>query len=409
MMTPLRLAYLSLARKKTSTLIGLVAIALSVATSGVLLRLFILSDSRFQTLGKGGDVIIGAKAGNLDILLGSLNFEAKAPDFLPENLFRTLQASVAIRFEDGAKAKADFVKGVVPMLFFAETLHGAPVVGTDDSFFKRPSREDDIPLSEGRLAETPSEVVVGSGLWAEHGYKLGDSIFANTLSKDSETLQLKIVGALKSTGTVFDRGVFARLDYGQQALFANNQNTSIWNHHVLSYILVYLNPGGWEKLQSLINQRSVGQAVKIEEAKAKLEELTGVGRELGLLMTLLTIALGGLCVATLLISRFDAMSVQLAVLRAMGYRKVEVAATLLIEGLMLGVLSAGVGAALDGFLFPLIREHLSSALPPPSLVAVPLFASFPVWLAAIVASQLAVLIPLVKLYRQDVHTSLKGL
>lgn len=60
-MSPARIAYLHLIRRKFSTLVVLLGIVLAVATSGILLRLYSLSNARFATLINTGDAIIGAK------------------------------------------------------------------------------------------------------------------------------------------------------------------------------------------------------------------------------------------------------------------------------------------------------------------------------------------------------------
>src|SRR4051812_11418281 len=98
-MTPLRLARLSLTRHLFATAITVAAIGLSVACGGILLRLYLLSESRFEALGRAGDAIVGAKAGGIEILLGSANGEGAYPDYLPYKLFETLRAQQNVQFE----------------------------------------------------------------------------------------------------------------------------------------------------------------------------------------------------------------------------------------------------------------------------------------------------------------------
>jgi putative ABC transport system permease protein len=100
-MTPLRLARLSLSRHRFATAITVISIGMSVACGGILLRLHQLSESRFSAMGRGGDAIVGAKAGGIEILLGSLNGEGNFPDFLPYKLFESLRAEQAITHGDG--------------------------------------------------------------------------------------------------------------------------------------------------------------------------------------------------------------------------------------------------------------------------------------------------------------------
>jgi ABC-type lipoprotein release transport system permease subunit len=102
------------------------------------------------------------------------------------------------------------------------------------------------------------------------------------------------------------------------------------------------------------------------------------------------------------------MSVQLAVLRAIGYARGEIARWLLWEGFLLGLAGCALGALLDGLGFPILRALLNGALPPVELVSSSLSESAVVWLVAVVATTLAIFVPLIRLYRQDVHQALKN-
>ena len=110
---------------------------MSVACGGILLRLYQLSESRFSSLGRGGDAVVGAKAGGIEILLGSLNGEGAFPGFLPYKLFESLRAQQKVQFEDGQTSQPNYIRAIIPFVYFAH-YNGARVVGTDEVFFKRP-------------------------------------------------------------------------------------------------------------------------------------------------------------------------------------------------------------------------------------------------------------------------------
>src|SRR5689334_19056388 len=99
-MTSFRLAILSLIRRRTPTFIAFLAISVSVAFSGILLRLYVLSGARFSGLAKAGEAIVGAKSGGVEILLGALNLEGEYPDFIPLKLYASLAARSGVQFED---------------------------------------------------------------------------------------------------------------------------------------------------------------------------------------------------------------------------------------------------------------------------------------------------------------------
>jgi putative ABC transport system permease protein len=410
-MTPLHLAFLSLTRRKVSSLIALLAIALSVACSGVLLRMYVLSGSRFATMGDAGDAIVGAKAGGIEMLLNSVNGEGSYPDFLPYNLFSSLRAEQNIQFEDGARSQPNYLRSVVPVLFFAQH-NGHRVMGTDESFFSRPDSSHSISIAQGHIAREMGEVVVGAALAKREHLALGDSLDVVPWSHNgvgTRVFPLKIVGIAAPTAKVWDYMSFTNIDQAQTILALSSiASHSIWGAKVLNYFFVYLKPGGEKPLRDLINGRTVGQVAMVAEQKQKLEDLTGTGRNLGLLMTAFIIALGALSVAAMLVTRFDAMAIQIAVLRALGYSRRKVSAWLLFEGILLGVVACVIGAMLDAIAFPFFRSMLGAALPSVDTVRIPLLHSAPVWAAAILATVFAVFIPLVRFYRQDVHLSLRS-
>ena len=417
-MTPFQLAQKSLLRRRLSTGLAVVSIALAVACCGVLLRLYLLMNQRFATMGRGGDAIVGAKAGGIDILLGALNSEGRYPEFLPYRLFETLRAQQGVRFEDGAKSEPDYLRSTIPFLFFGKYFQFR-AVGTDETFFSRPSAEDSMEFQSGHAAESATEIALGSSVADQKQLKVGDEVVIRPWVSDENLptgdgtlgafVKLKVSGILKPTHTMWDRLLYATVPMAQSVVATSPglSERSIWGSNVLNYFLIYLKPRGFQPLKDLINKRTVGQSIFVLHEKKNLEEITGTGQAVGLFVSALVILLGGLSVASMLVTRFDAMGTQLAVLRAIGYKKSEVAQALLLEGVLLGVAACLFGAALDFVLFPAVRAVLASSLPPPDLIDEPLWASAPVWLAALTATVASVFFPLFKLYRQDVHRSLQ--
>lgn len=410
-MTSLHLAILSLTRRKVPTLIALSAIAISVACSGILLKLYHLSGARFSTIGAGGDAVVGAKAGGIEILLGSLNAEGDYPGFLPYKLYESLKTDQTVRFEDGQESKPSYLSSVIPILFFGK-YQEYRVMGTDESFLNRPKTEDSLSLAAGKWVSSNLEVVIGSQIANQSGFKLGDEIPITPWIGKTPTNQpitFRIVGILKSTGSVWDRMLYSSVKQAQATLQLTNLNDhSIWGNNVLNYFLIYLKPNGLSTLESLINRRTVAQVISIPKELKRLEQLTGTGRSLGFLMTSFIMLLGALSVTAMLVTRFEAMSVQFAVLRAMGYAKKEVGSWLLWEGFILGAVACLIGGLADAAFFPFLRSMIGNALPSPEIVSISFLQSLPIWISAIGATMFSVFIPLFRLYQQDVHFSLKG-
>lgn len=405
-MTSFRLALLNITRRKTPSAIAIVSIALSVACGGILLRLNLVAESRFARLGRGFDAVVGAKAGGIDILLGALGGEGPEPGFLPYKLFESLRSEQTVRFEDGVQTRPSFLKTVSPFLFFAETKNGR-VAGTDETFVAATG----LKLAEGRWAGGPDEVVLGSLAAEMNPARVGDSIEVTVRAGSRSTgrkITLKIVGIFSPTASAWDSLTYSNVETAQRALGSVDlTDVSIWGPNVLNYFLIHLNPGGFEGLSSLINRRTVGQAILVSEQKERLANLSGTGAEIGVLVTGLVLILGALAVTSMLLTRFEAMSTQIAVLRAIGYHRSQIARWLLWEGLLFGIAACCLGLILDFALFPVVRSLLGEALPSPEIVPSSIFQSAPIWVIAILSTTASVFLPLYRIYRQNIHFSLR--
>lgn len=412
-MTPLKLAYLSLSRHLFSTIMSVIAIGLSVACAGILLRLYQISESRFSSTGNGGDAIIGAKSGGIEILLNSLNSEGNYPEFLPYSLFQSLKNEQSVTHGDGTVTKPSYIQSIIPFIYFAK-YDQFRVIGTDENFFNRPTNRDQIILSEGHIPLKMNEVVIGSAVATLGKINIGDQISVQSWTGDSsisEKFSLTVVGILANTQSQWDRSLFTNLEQAHFILEKNIseiQDRSIWGAKVLNYFLIYTYPQGYKPLADLINKRTVGQAIHIETEKNKLQEISGAGKSIGLFVSVFVLMLGGLSVCSMLVTRFEGMSTQLAVLRALGYTKKELSRWLLWEGLLLGLLGIIFGALLDGLLLPVFRNLLGESLPPSELISSSIIQSSAIWIIALLSIVLATFIPMIKMSNTDAHKSLRG-
>lgn len=414
-MTAFRLALLHLIRKRLTTLIALIALAVSVAAGGVLIRLYLLSQSRFASVALQGDAVIGAKAGGLDILLGALNLEGPYPDFITSNLYETLRLHKGLGFGDKAQARPDYVKAIVPFLYFA-TYKGYRVIGTDSSFLSRPIPEETPVFAQGGFVSGPNEIVLGAEITRKEHLKIGDQItlkawspFDPNQTGGGVEVKVQVVGILASTGKIFDAAAFSSLAEAHQVLAESGYSHPVWGANILNYCIVYLEPGSLTDLSTLINERSVAQVISVPEQYERLKQLAGTGQTMGLIIISLILLLGGLGVISTMIARFDAMSYQVAVLRAIGYSRTYIGQWLLWEGVLLGVCASVIGAIIDFSFFPSIRSMLGSTLPTSPLTHSPFYFSAPVWLVAVAATVVGIIIPFVRFSRHDAHSLLKGL
>lgn len=411
-MSPAKIAYLHLVRRRFSSLIVLMGIVLAVATSGILLRLYSLSNARFATLIHTGDAIVGAKSGALDLLLGMLNFEGDYPDYIPSNLYSTLKNQESLHFEDKATVNPQFIRGVFPFVLVGKA-DQFRVYATSNDFFG--FKEKELPeLVEGAAPSSLNQVAVGSAVAAQLRLKVGDTLSAHVWvggEPQPETSQkFQVVGVFKSTDRAWDRVVLAGWETAEK-IFSDNEILfrTPWGTKVMNFMLIYLKDGGFSHLDSLINRRTVAQMVSVGEGYRKLYELTGTGRELGLLVAGIILLLGFSSVASMMVGRFESMNVQLAVLRALGYAKSDLVKVLLYEALYLALMACLLGALVDASVFPWLRQLLGANLPGEDVVSMPIWQSWPVWVAIIAGNVLSVLYPIWRISKQNIHTSLRSI
>lgn len=410
-MTSFELARLNLVRRKASTLIAVMAISLSVAMGALIFRVFHLTNQRFTSLAGGGASIVGAKAGGTEILLSALNAEGEFPGFVPEALYETLANDSAMKFQDGSVSSTEGTKLMVPLLYAAK-YEDYRVLSTNEKFLERPFGDDSVIVSEGRWFEEPNEIVIGAQVAQKKGLSLGQEIGVKAwspkgLSESEEKFQ--IVGILRESRKVWDRILFNSIADGQKMIedFSSAREASIWGSKVLSYFWIFQDGKAAAAMSEIINQRSIAQFVSVYQEKQKLRELTGTGEEVGLTILAFIVLLGALSVTAILITRFDSMHLQIAVLRAIGYQQSLISKWLLLEGLLLGSVSVVFGILIEWALFPFVSELLGKSLPPIMLGFKDLWLPYPVWIAALLSTVFATVIPLYRLYRQDVHSSLK--
>ena len=411
-MSPFRLAFLSLTRRKLSSFIALLSIAISVATSGILFRLYLLTNERFSTIAPACDAIVGAKSGGIEILLGALNLEGHYPGYLPQKLFESLASQEKVKFSDGASSEPNYIRAVVPYLYFAK--FGAyRVLGTNASFFDRLAVK--LNFSQGGLWTKPTSLIVGSAVAKAKSLAPGSIAKVDlwTGSKNSlvsPPLSFEVSGVLAPTNSAWDYAAFVDYQFAQSVLSQVNLGEStIWQNQVLNYFLISIDQKGKSRLESLINKRTVGQVAWVEEEKAHLNKLTSAGREIGFLISSLVMLLGGLGVTAMMTTRFEAMNLQIAVVRAIGYTRSEISSWLFYEGLLLGLTSTLIGAAIEFLGFPFVKSLLGDSIPNLEWMNSSNIQSWPIWMISVFATIAALVLPMLRLVNQNIHDQLKGL
>ena len=72
-MTPFQMALVHFKRQKLESTLMILTLAIALACSCLLIRVYQLSQNRYQGMPKDIDAVLGPKSGGIEILLGSLN------------------------------------------------------------------------------------------------------------------------------------------------------------------------------------------------------------------------------------------------------------------------------------------------------------------------------------------------
>ena len=161
--------------------------------------------SGFASTVSGVDLIVGARTGEINLLLLSV--------------FRIGTATANLSWE--SVEQLDQQKNVVwtVPISLGDSHRNFRVVGTTQAFFSRYKFGSKQPLlfDQGQPFEEVAEVVLGARVAGELGYQLGDSLvlshgMADTSFTHHDQLPFAVSGILAPTGTPIDNALFVGLD-----------------------------------------------------------------------------------------------------------------------------------------------------------------------------------------------------
>ena len=212
----LKVALNSLRYRSSGVVLTILAVGLSVFVLLGVEHVRQEARSSFASTVSGVDLIVGAKTGEINLLLLSV--------------FRIGNATANIEWETVAEINSrKEVSWLVP-ISLGDSHKNFRVVGTTVEFFKRYQYGSKQPLdfSKGVNFETEKEVVLGASAASQLGYNLGDSLIvshgmADTSFTHHDQLPLTVVGILAKTGTPVDNALFISLE-AIQAIHADKSH-----------------------------------------------------------------------------------------------------------------------------------------------------------------------------------------
>lgn len=209
-----KIAWRSLAQRKTSVLLTVVALTVSALVLVGIEHLRQNAKSGFARTVAGTDLIVGARTGDINLLLYAV--------------FRLGNPSNNISWQSYQEiAGMPDVAWTIP-LSLGDSHKGYKVLATDHNYLEhfRYGAGEPLPLAHGRGFASPFEVVLGAEVARRLGYRIDDNlVLAHGAASTSFTLHdthpFTVVGIFAPTGTPVDQTLHISLQ-GMEALHADH-------------------------------------------------------------------------------------------------------------------------------------------------------------------------------------------
>lgn len=199
------LAIKSLFNRKATALLTILTVAISVILLMGVERIRTQAKSSFANTISSTDLIVGSRAGSVNLLLYSV--------------FRIGNATANIDWKSFEEFSNDrSVEWAIP-ISLGDSHKGFRVMGTNADYFKhfKYGKKQPLEMAQGRPFSGLFETVLGADVAKELGYSIGSEIIiAHGISDASfsrhDTLPFKVVGIFEPTGTPVDKTVHVSLE-----------------------------------------------------------------------------------------------------------------------------------------------------------------------------------------------------
>ena len=357
----------------------------------------------------GTDLIVGARSGDLQLLLYSVFRIGNATNNMTHESYKDIAAD-------------DAVEWIVPVSL-GDSHRGFRVMGTSRDYFEhyRYRRDRQLVFTDGRPFDDLFDTVLGADVAAALGYQLGDPIvvahgLGDVSFTEHDDKPFVVAGILEKTGTPVDRTVHVSLE-AIEAIHVDWQSGAQIPGQTVSAEAVRqmdLTPkaltaafvGLKSKLSTFKLQRQINEYAEEPLSAilpgAALQELWGLigtaETALGAvsIMVVITALLG---MVTMVLATLNERRREMAILRSVGARPRTVLGLLVAEAGLLGLLGAFLGVVLLYLALlivrPLVDAEFGLYLDIGWLTSRELMSL----LAIIVAGLLAGLLPALRAYR----------
>lgn len=361
-----KLAYKSLLNRRASVLLTLLTIAISVMLLLSIERVRVDAKSSFSNTISGTDLIVGARTGDIQLLLSSV--------------FRIGHTNNGVSWQSYQYiTKQRGIKWSIP-ISLGDSHKGQAVLGTTLDYFKhyRFAKKQPLAFEQGQAFSSINEVVIGSEVASKLAYKIGDEIvishgMGNTSFHHHDDNPFKVVGILKPTGTPVDKTLHVPLaaielihggghhdhddhhDHSSHALIGHPKQ-------ITAFLMGFDSPLYTLQIRRNINQYKQEPLLAIMPTVTlkELWEMLAIIEKILLLFSFVVVIISLLGMLTTLLANLNQRRRELAILRSVGARPWQLFSLISMESLLTTFLGCLVGCILFYALMGTTAGYLQS-------------------------------------------------
>ena len=392
-MKTLALAFRYLWSRPLAALLNLVLLTLGLASITFVLLASEQVDRAFQRDLAGIDLVVGAKASPMQLILAGVFHIDVPPGNIPLAEVERL-------------ARQPVVAKLIP-LSLGDSFRGFRIVGTTADYLAHYR----LAPVQGRAWSAPMEAVLGAHVAQDIGMRAGNSFIGSHGlgggGHDHEEHAYRVTGVLAPCGCVADRLILT----STESVWEVHEHTAPGHEdgqraepprEVTMALITYKTPLAAVSFPRYVNTSTGMQAAAPAVEVSRLLRMVGVGSEVLRGFGAVLLFTAALSVFIALWNAVRERRADLAMLRMLGARPAKVAALLLCEAWWLALLASALGLAAGHGLTALVGTMLEAqrSLPVSGRLWLPAEAWIPA--AALAVATVAALIPAVMAYRVDV-------
>ena len=349
-----KLAFKSLLNRRASVVLTLFTIAVSVMLLLSIERVRVDAKSSFSKTISGTDLIVGARTGDIQLLLSSV--------------FRIGHTNNGVSWQSYKYITSQRgVKWSIP-ISLGDSHKGQAVLGTTPDYFThyRFAKKQHLSFSAGNPFSTIYGVVLGSEVATKLGYKLGDSIvishgMGNTSFHHHNDNPFEVVGILNPTGTPVDKTLHIPLaaidlihggnpsdEHDEHDEYDEHNNLTGHPKQITAFLMGFDSPLYTLQIRRNINQYKPEALLAIMPTVTlkDLWEMLAIVEKILLLFSFVVVLVSLLGMLTTLLANLNQRRRELAILRSVGARPWQLFTLISMESLLTTFLGCVLGCAL---------------------------------------------------------------